>query len=116
MATIQFISIQDDPFQHSVNNTLLLPSTKCYRLTHGLRKHWPRLDSLHLPFYLATIKPPTWATSITLHHCGAPSLAQRSNGFSAQHLANLRHFYEVNKGWSSAPHLFVDDDQLWGMC
>jgi hypothetical protein len=68
------------------------------------------------PEYLATIKPPAWATSITLHHCGAPSLAQRPNGFLAQHLANLRHFYEVNKGWSSAPHLFVDEDQLWGMC
>lgn len=66
--------------------------------------------------YLATIKPPAWATSITLHHCGAPSLAQRPNGFTAQHLANLKHYYSVTMGWSSAPHLFVDDDQLWGMC
>jgi hypothetical protein len=66
--------------------------------------------------YLATIKVPTWAKTITLHHCGAPSLAQRPDGFVAQHMANLRHFYEVTKGWSSAPHLFVDDDQLWGMC
>lgn len=66
--------------------------------------------------YLTTITPPAWANSITLHHTGAPSLAQRPNGFTAQHLANLEHFYKVTNGWSSAPHLFVDDDQLWGMC
>jgi len=40
---------------------------------------------------------------------GAPSLAQRPDGFVAEHLANLRYFYEVTKGWPSAPHLFVDD-------
>lgn len=66
--------------------------------------------------YLTTITPPTWAKSITLHHTGAPSLAQRPNGFAAQHLANLEHFYKVDRGWSSAPHLFIDDDQIWGMC
>lgn len=66
--------------------------------------------------YLATLTPPAWATAVTLHHTAAPSLAQRPNGFTAQHLSNLRHFYEVTLGWSSAPHLFIDDDQLWGMC
>lgn len=66
--------------------------------------------------YLSTLTPPAWATSITLHHTGAPSLAQRPHGFTAQHLANIRHFYEVTCGWSAGPHLFVDDDQFWGMC
>jgi hypothetical protein len=65
---------------------------------------------------LAQIKKPDWCNSVTLHHTGAPSLAQRPNGFTAQHLRNIEHYYRVTKGWSSAPHLFVDEDQLWGMC
>src|SRR5512134_3350001 len=66
--------------------------------------------------HLAEIKKPDWCNAVTLHHTGAPSLAQRPNGFTAQHLRNIEHYYRVTKGWSSAPHLFVDEDQLWGMC
>lgn len=69
-----------------------------------------------LASYLAEIKKPDWCDSVTLHHTGAPSLAQRPVGLTAQHLRNIEHFYRVTKGWSSAPHLFVDEDQLWGMC
>ena len=69
-----------------------------------------------LKSYLAGLKKPDWCDSVALHHTAAPSLAQRPNGFTAQHLRNIEHFYRVTKGWSSAPHLFVDEDQLWGMC
>lgn len=30
-------------------------------------------------------------------------------------MRNIRHFYEVEKGWSAGPHLFVDEDQYFGM-
>lgn len=66
--------------------------------------------------YLGEISKPSWCDSVTLHHTAAPSLAQRPNGFTAQHIKNIEHFYRVTKGWSSGPHLFVDEDQLWGMC
>ena len=46
---------------------------------------------------------------VTLHHTGAPNLAQRPNGFSAQHLQNLLHYYQNELGWRGAPHLFIDD-------
>ena len=65
--------------------------------------------------YLATITKPSWCKAVTLHHTAAPSLAQRPNGLLAQHLNNLMHFYKIQKGWSAGPHLFADEDQLWGM-
>lgn len=67
--------------------------------------------------YLYTIgAAPEWCNGITLHHTWEPSLAQRPSGFTAQHLGNLRDYFRIEKGWSAGPHLFVDDDQLWGMC
>lgn len=44
-----------------------------------------------------------------LHHCAEPSLAQRPQGLSDQHLANLLDYYQNQLGWSGAPHLFIDD-------
>lgn len=49
---------------------------------------------------------------IVIHHCSAPSLKQRPLGFQPQHMLNLKEYYE-GKGWSSGPHLFIDDDQVW---
>lgn len=66
--------------------------------------------------YLATINKPDWCKAVTLHHTAAPSLAQRPDGLILQHIRNIAGFYQNEKGWSSSPHLFVDDDQLWGMC
>lgn len=66
--------------------------------------------------YVKTVSKPAWVDSICLHHTGVPSLSQRPSGLTAQHLKNIRHYYETEKGWSSAPHLFIDDDQIWGMC
>ena len=55
----------------------------------------------------------SWADSVTVHHTAAPSLAQRPDGFKIQHIKNIQSFYE-GLGWSSGPHLFVDD-QVFGM-
>lgn len=49
-------------------------------------------------------------TFVTLHHTAAPSLAQRPDGFSQQHLKNLLHYYQDTLGWNGAPHVFVDDE------
>ena len=65
--------------------------------------------------HLQTISRPLWCEAITVHHTASPNLAQRPNGFTAQHLQNLKYFYEKEKGWRAGPHLFVDEDQLWGM-
>lgn len=65
--------------------------------------------------YLGTLKRPEWCTSITLHHTAAPSLAQRPHGLAIRHIENIVSFYK-DKGWTTGPHLFVDDHQLFGMC
>jgi len=63
---------------------------------------------------LVGVKRPTWIQGITLHHTAAPSLAQRPNGFTAQHMANLAAYYK-GLGWSAGPHFFTDDDQIHGL-
>lgn len=60
------------------------------------------------------IAKPDWVKGITLHHTGAPSLQTRPNGFTMQHIENIRDFY-IGKGWKSGPHLFTDDDGVFGM-
>ena len=65
--------------------------------------------------YLKGTKPPLWATSVTIHHTASPSLAQRPDGFTAQHIRNIQSFYQRTLGWSKGPHFFIDDDQIWGM-
>lgn len=60
--------------------------------------------------YLDALELPDWTPSfVTLHHCAEPSLAQRPNGFTDQHLENLLDYYENQLGWHGAPHLFIDD-------
>ncbi len=71
--------------------------------------------------YLAGRAIPSWIDSITLHHTAAPSLAQRPKGFAIQHIRNIQSFYsrpksKGGKGWSSGPHLFIDEDEIFGMC
>lgn len=57
----------------------------------------------------------SWVRGVTLHHTSAPSLEQRPEGLKAQHIVNIRDYYKNRLGWSSGPHLFIDDDQIWGM-
>ena len=51
---------------------------------------------------------------MTIHHCAAPSLAQRPSGLFAFHIENIANFYR-GKGWSSGPHFFTDEDDIFGM-
>ena len=56
----------------------------------------------------------SWRPSfIVLHNTATPSLAQRPNGFTKQHILNLVGYYRDTQGWSAGPHLFVDDKQIW---
>lgn len=64
--------------------------------------------------YLKTIKPPAWAEAVCLHHTASPSLAQRPKGWTIQHIVNMRDFYK-GMGWKSGPHLYTDEDQVFGM-
>lgn len=52
---------------------------------------------------------------IVMHHTASPSLDQRPVGLTDQHIKNMQHFYEVEKGWSAGPHFFVDDHRVMGM-
>ena len=55
---------------------------------------------------------------VTIHHTADPSLASRPTGFTVQHIRNIQHFYQYQKspGWSSGPHLFTDENEVFGMC
>lgn len=62
--------------------------------------------------YLNTLKFTSFNPNfVTLHHTAAPSLAQRPNGFTKQHLLNLRDYYQNTLGWNGAPQVFIDDQE-----
>jgi len=65
--------------------------------------------------YLSKISPPKWCTGICIHHTAAPSLKQRPQGYTAQHIENMKYGYVHDRGWSAGPHFYTDDDQIWGM-
>ncbi len=65
--------------------------------------------------YLRTIKKPDWCEAITLHNTGEPSLANRPTGFSVGNIGNIRNYYKNDLGWSAGPHLFIDEDEIYGM-
>lgn len=55
-----------------------------------------------------------WRPSfIVLHNTASPSLAQRSDGLTRQHISDLESFYRDRQKWSAGPHLFVDDRAIW---
>ena len=56
----------------------------------------------------------SWADSVCLHHTGSPDLSMRRGGLIVQHIRNIRDYYK-DKGWSSGPHLFLDDIDINGM-
>lgn len=49
---------------------------------------------------------------VVVHNTGAPTLAERPNGFSEQNMRDLEEFYS-NQGWNGSPHCFVDDAGIW---
>ncbi len=64
--------------------------------------------------YCESLTWPAWRPKfIVLHNTGAPSLAQRPQGFTRAHIANLEAFYRDEKQWRAGPHLFVDDRRIW---
>ena len=52
---------------------------------------------------------------VCLHHTGFPDLRMRKQGFRKQLMENIEYGYRKNKGWTRAPHLFIDEDEGWGM-
>ncbi len=70
---------------------------------------------------LAGKKPPAWARGLVLHHTQIPDLAMRPRGLALQHIITIADYYRRpvqsdGLGWSSGPHLFLDEDQAFGMC
>ena len=57
----------------------------------------------------------SWAKGVTMHHTAAPSLATRPRGLTIQHIENIAAYYQRELGWSRGPHLFIDEDQIFGM-
>lgn len=56
----------------------------------------------------------TWnPKGITMHHTGFPDLSIRPNGFSEQHMLNMRHGYINDNKWHHGPHIFTDDHGIW---
>ena len=58
----------------------------------------------------------TWANSVTIHHTYNPDLKARPRGWQPSHLKNLRYYYQNILGWSAGPHLFTDENKVFGLC
>lgn len=65
--------------------------------------------------YLKTVNKPSWVKTVTLHHCASPSLAQRPVGLTIQHINNIASYYKNTLGWNRGPHLFIDENEIFGM-
>jgi hypothetical protein len=64
--------------------------------------------------YCHTLQWTAWRpTFIVVHNTAIPSLAQRPNGLTAQHIKDLETFYRDTQKWKAGPHLFIDDKQIW---
>jgi hypothetical protein len=64
--------------------------------------------------YCHALSWPAWRPSfVVLHNTASPTLAQRPNGLTHQHILNLEAFYRDTQKWSAGPHLFVDDHHIW---
>jgi N-acetylmuramoyl-L-alanine amidase CwlA len=50
---------------------------------------------------------------VVVHNTAAPTIKQRPQGFTQQHMKNLVSFYRDAKKWSAGPHLFVDQNGIW---
>lgn len=64
--------------------------------------------------YCHSLQWNAWRPSfIVLHNTGSPSLADRPNGLTPQHIQNLVGYYRDQQKWSAGPHLFIDDHKIW---
>ena len=65
--------------------------------------------------HLDALPPLSWAKGVTIHHTAFPDLAMRPKGWTIQHMRNLASYYGNEKKWSAGPHLFTDEDQIFGL-
>jgi hypothetical protein len=72
-------------------------------------------DAAGFAAYLETLPPLDWARSVTVHHTAYPDLSMRPKGWTIQHMRNLEDYYGRKKRWSAGPHLFTDEDQIFGL-
>lgn len=64
--------------------------------------------------YLHTLSWTAWRPSfIVLHNTAEPSLADRPNGLTIDHIKGLEVYYRDTQKWKAGPHCFVDDKQIW---
>jgi hypothetical protein len=71
-------------------------------------------DPMGFDTYVKGLKFGLWRPQfVVLHNTSVPSLAQRPDGFTKQHIKNLEGYYRDEMKWSSGPNLFVDDHQIW---
>jgi hypothetical protein len=64
--------------------------------------------------YCHTLQWNAWRPSfMVLHNTATPSLAQRPDGLTPQHILSLEAFYRDTQKWKAGPHLFIDDRQIW---
>lgn len=55
-----------------------------------------------------------WKPSgMTLHNTAAPRLDQWHAENAAQRIENLVNYFRNERGWSSGPHAFIDDNRIW---
>lgn len=58
---------------------------------------------------------------LVLHNTAEPNLVQWDHSglgrtAGAQRVKNLNHYYKVEEGWHSGPHIFVAPDLIWVAC
>jgi hypothetical protein len=64
--------------------------------------------------YCHTLQWVAWRPSfIVLHNTQIPSLSDRPNGLTMEHIRGLETYYRDTQGWRGGPHLFIDDKQIW---
>jgi hypothetical protein len=65
--------------------------------------------------YLTKVKRPAWCKAVTLHHTAYPDLKMRPHGWKVQRMRNLQSYYQNTRKWKAGPHLFTDEDQIFGL-
>lgn len=65
--------------------------------------------------YLKGLKKPDWIKAVCLHHTAFPDLKIRPKGLTIDHIENMKYGYIHERGWNRGPHLFIDEDQIFGM-
>lgn len=80
---------------------------------------WPIIGRSFSPAeFEAYVSGLTWTDAfrpdgIVLHNTASPCLANRPDGLTRQHIANLEGYYKNTCKWNGGPHLFIDDKVIW---